>query len=155
MKRMNESELENVFRNEIRKMPGWKAPEDLRLRVMLAIQAKARLPWWKQSIWAWPLAMQIAAFTLLGGVGALVAYLGWFVPGTISNTAVWNELVSCVGRMGQVWNAILIMANALDLAMKTGLQFWLLIIFSISCFLCLFCLGAGSLVMHLAWKRSR
>jgi len=155
MKRTNESELEDFFRNETRKMPGWKAPSGLSSRVISAIEAKARLPWWKQSFWAWPIVVQVAAITVLSCVSAFIIYLGWIAPATVTSTAVWNEWSYFLDRFGQVWNAIRILANAFNLAMKTSLQFWLIMAFLVSCFMCLFCLGAGSLVAHMAWKRTR
>ena len=155
MKTKNESELEAIFRNETRKMPGWKAPSRLSERVMAAIAKKAQLPWWKQSFWAWPLYVQITAFTMLSIISSFIMYLGWIAPGTLFNTPVWNNMVQLIDRFTVLWSSFLIVINALNSTLKTSLQSWLIIAFLISFFMCLFCLGAGSLVAHMAWKRSR
>lgn len=65
-------DLEKFIHTTLRSMPDQRAPRSLESRVLAAIEARASLPWWKQSFAQWPLAARCAFVVLSAGVVKLV-----------------------------------------------------------------------------------
>ena len=51
-----EKKLEELIHRELRQLPERPAPATLVHRVMLAVHARARRPWWERSWVGWPLS---------------------------------------------------------------------------------------------------
>lgn len=75
MKRSPE-DLEKFIHQTLRSLPDRRAPRSLESRVFAAIEARAALPWWKQSFAQWPVAAR-AAFLLLSAVALIAVTLGF------------------------------------------------------------------------------
>ncbi|MDB6126211.1 MAG: hypothetical protein JWM35_107 [Verrucomicrobia bacterium] len=75
-------DLEKLIHETLRSAPLHRAPRSLESRVMAAIEARAALPWWKQSFARWPMAARVAFFVASAGLAkvALMA-LVWAMAG--------------------------------------------------------------------------
>lgn len=65
--------LEALLSKELKSLPPLKAPASLAPNVMAILAARARLPWWRQAWWDWPLSAKAAfvvlAITVAGAMG--------------------------------------------------------------------------------------
>jgi hypothetical protein len=70
---MNHSpdQLEKFIHQTLRSLPAPRAPHSLEARVLAALEARAALPWWKQSFARWPMAARVAFFIGSAGVAKL------------------------------------------------------------------------------------
>lgn len=75
-------DLEKFIHQTLRSLPARRAPHSLESRVRAAIEARAALPWWKQSFASWPLAARVAFVLASAGI-AKVAIMGavWAMGG--------------------------------------------------------------------------
>src|SRR5258705_4824538 len=60
-----EKRLENEIHRELKKLPELIAPRTLISRVMAAIEARLRLPWYRQSWQVWPLPLRAVSLVIL------------------------------------------------------------------------------------------
>jgi hypothetical protein len=64
--------LEKLIHETLRSLPDRRAPHSLESRVLAAIEARASLPWWKQSFAQWPVAARCAFVLLSAGLVKVV-----------------------------------------------------------------------------------
>jgi hypothetical protein len=102
MKRTPE-ELEKYIHQTLRALPARRAPVSLESRVRAAIEARAALPWWKQSFARWPLAARVAFFVASAGVAklaimavvwAMAGFDGAQFAGAFSTEFAWLQTAS-------------------------------------------------------------
>ena len=74
--------LEKLIHQTLRSLPDRRAPHTLEARVMAAIEARAALPWWRQSFAQWPVVAR-CGFLLVSGGLVKVALLAavWVMTG--------------------------------------------------------------------------
>jgi len=70
---MNPDDLERLAHRELRRLPDPRAPRTLLPRVMAAVEAWSRRPWYTRAWFTWPLGWQVASaaaliLILTGGV---------------------------------------------------------------------------------------
>ena len=65
---MKDPDLENFIHQTLRSLPNRPAPRSLESRVLAAIEARAALPWWKQSFAQWPVAARFVFVLLSAGL---------------------------------------------------------------------------------------
>ena len=65
---MKDPDLENFIHQTLRSLPNRPAPRSLESRVLAAIEARAVLPWWKQSFAQWPVAARFLFVLLSAGL---------------------------------------------------------------------------------------
>ena len=104
MKRTPE-ELEQYIHRTLRSLPARRAPFSIEQRVRAAIEARATLPWWKQSFAQWPLAAR-AAFIIASAGLAKLAIMGvvWGLGGveaanvtqTVSTQFAWFKTAAAI-----------------------------------------------------------
>lgn len=72
--------LEALLSSELKALPPLKAPASLAPNIMAILAARARLPWWRQAWWDWPLSAKAAfvvlAITVAGAMGGGGLLLG-------------------------------------------------------------------------------
>jgi hypothetical protein len=104
MKRSPE-ELEKFIHQTLRSLPARRAPHSLESRVRAAIEARAALPWWKQSFARWPLAARaafivasagIAKFAIMGAVWAMAGFDTAQFTQAFSTQLAWVETAAAV-----------------------------------------------------------
>src|SRR6476619_4271633 len=94
---MQPSDLERIVDRELRRLPAPRAPQTLLPRVMAAVDAWARRPWYTRAWFTWPLGWQIASIVML----ALFAVGLWMLPPappsvvvtTTAGLVVWRTMV--------------------------------------------------------------
>jgi hypothetical protein len=109
-------DLEKMIQQTLRSLPNRRAPRSLETRVMAAIEARASLPWWKQSYAQWPLVVR-CAFLVLSGVFAKIALMGtvWIMAdfesagwvNAFTTQFAWVDRVSSAfGGVGQFFTIV-------------------------------------------------
>ena len=113
-------DLEKFIHQTLRSLPARRAPHSLESRVRAAIEARAALPWWKQSFAAWPLAARVAFFIGSAGIAKLAIMAAvWALAGfdraeltnAFSTQFAWAQSVTAVfagvgSFFGTVYRAI-------------------------------------------------
>lgn len=75
-------DLEKFIHQTLRALPPRRAPHSLESRVRAAIEARAALPWWRQSFVHWPMAARVAFVIGSAGVAKLVLMAAiWVMAG--------------------------------------------------------------------------
>ena len=151
---MNEQEqLEQLMHGELRKLPELRAPETLVHRVMLAVHAKERQPWWQRPWLTWPRPAQWISSALFAvSVGAAI-YFGtqaWQLAG-IGNPLdkIWLWIVS----LAPLVDWLLALLNAIALVVQKGGQLYLLVGLGVATTMYLFCVATGTACYRLAFTR--
>lgn len=65
-------QLEQIIHRTLKSLPARPAPRSLESRVLAAIEARAALPWWKQSFTHWPVAARCVFIVVAAAVTKLV-----------------------------------------------------------------------------------
>lgn len=113
-------DLEKFIHQTLRSLPARRAPLSLESRVRAAIEARAALPWWKQSFAAWPVAARvafligsagIAKLAIMAVVWAMAGFDGALLANAFSTQFAWVQTVSgvftAIGNFfGTVYRAI-------------------------------------------------
>jgi hypothetical protein len=138
-----EHELEQALDRELRQLPGPSAPATLLPRVLKAIEARERLPWWQKSYAAWPMTARIGFLVVSGTLAGLFLYFTWGLSGGLGFGALSNE----VGEMAGRWSTARSIASALGgatvvLARSAGSwTLWTLAGLAAACYLTTLTLG--------------
>ena len=137
--------LERVIHQELRKQPPVKAPGALLERVLTSVRMEQSLPWWRKSIWHWPNGARSAFFIVLA---VLVT--------AISSSTWWAGDVAARGAdvLNQSTQSLAPLSNAFFVLWRTVLQN--LVVFGLGFvgMLYLLCLGAGTMFVRFAVRRS-
>jgi len=140
-----DSNLERVIHHELRRLPPVKAPEALAARVLASVQAHRDLPWWQQSIWHWPAYVRTAFLIVLAVGFTVITSSTWWAGAVAANySGVFSPVTQLLGTLG----------NAFLVLWKTLLQNVVLFGLAFTAMLYLFCLGAGTMFVRLAVRRS-
>ncbi len=151
---MNEQEqLEQLMHRELRKLPELRAPETLVHRVMLAVHAKERQPWWQRPWLTWPRPAQCISSALFAVTVGAVIYFGtqaWQLAG-IGNPLdkIWLWIVS----LAPLWNWFLALLNAVVLVIQKGGQLYLFLGLGFAATMYLLCVATGTVCYRLAFNR--
>src|SRR5262245_22022657 len=111
---MSFDELERRVHDELRRLPDPLAPATLLPRVLAAVDAWARRPWYARAWFTWPVAWQAASIALV----ALAAYGMWSVPPlpasvtatTSASSIIWRTLIEPL--LGYVVGLVVLMCLA-------------------------------------------
>jgi hypothetical protein len=109
-------DLEKLIHQTLRSTPEFRAPSSLESRVMAAIEARATLPWWKQSFVRWPMAARIA-FVLVSAGLAKVAVMAavWIMAGfdTAQFTAAFAQPIALFETASAIVDSITSVCGAI------------------------------------------
>ncbi len=143
-----EQDLERQVGEVLRRMPMRRAPSGLAARVMEAVGAHQRLPWWRLAYWSWPAWARVLLISWLVGMAAGLVALG-FLGGewAAAQVAGWGS------RGAALWNPIQVLGEAGLVVLRQVLRPWLLGAWAVSLVMYLFCLGAGTAYFRLVWRR--
>ena len=128
---MNEDDLERLAHRELRRLPDPRAPRTLLPRVMAAVEAWSRRPWYTRAWFTWPLGWQIASIVAL----ALVALGFWMLPAATPPSVV---VTTNAGRV--VW--------------QTMIQPFLLYAFAVVVLMCIACAVFGAALGYVFLERA-
>ena len=137
--------LERVIHEELRKLPSLRAPEGLSARVLATVRTHQALPWWHKSIWQWPQATRTAFLVVLAIVVAVITGSTWWA-GDVAAKGV-NAFTQTAQGLMPLGNAFLALWRAIPSSL-------LLFALAFSGMLYLFCLGAGTMFVRFAVRRS-
>jgi len=94
---MPPADLERIVDRELRRLPAPQAPRTLLPRVLAAVDAWSRRPWYTRAWFTWPLGWQIAsiaaAAALVYGVWALPPAPPAVTMTTSAGRVVWRALI--------------------------------------------------------------
>jgi len=148
-----EKELEQLIEREARKLPELRAPETLVHRVMLAVHAKERQPWWQRPWLTWPRWAQWVSVVLSGATVAALVYFGagaWQAAGMGSPL---GKIAQWFSSLAPIWEWLVTVANAIALVLQKGAQQYLLIALGIAGSMYLLCVATGTACYRLAYNR--
>lgn len=116
-----EKQLEAAIDRELKGLPELPAPPTLASRVMAAIEARARVPWYRRSWQTWPVALQATAMAVLVGFFGVLCFVGWKLPQFESVSAVSRALGASCAAVGVVWKGLnLVLAALASSAVRLG-----------------------------------
>ena len=153
---MNENEnsrLEAAVDRELKALPNLRAPRRLLPRVMVVLEQRAVLPWYRREWQTWPLALQcgslgglLGAFAFLCFESSRLAYYAMLTPAAREVTG-WFGLADAVcGAGNALTRALGIAFHNLGPAPLIGGAAMLLLCY-------LMCLGLGTIYWRLAYAR--
>jgi hypothetical protein len=91
---MSFDDLERRVHDELRRLPDPLAPPTLLPRVLAAVDAWARRPWYTRAWFTWPIGWQIASLAAL----ALAVYGTWNLPPLPSSILATSNAGSVIWR---------------------------------------------------------
>ena len=140
-----DTNLERVIHRELRKLPTLKASDALLGCVLASVRAQQALPWWRKSIWQWPYAARNVFFIVLAVIVAAITSSHWWA-GDVAAKGV-EVLSDSTEPLVPLGNAFLVLWRTLfQSVVLYGLAF--------SGMLYLLCLGAGTMFVRFAVRRS-
>ncbi|HKQ40589.1 MAG TPA: hypothetical protein VJ063_21140 [Verrucomicrobiae bacterium] len=137
--------LARVIHQELRKLPPLKAPEALLGRVLAGVRLQQALPWWRKSIWQWPNAARTTFFVVLAVMITAIMSSHWWA-GDVAAKGV--EVLS------DSTQPLVPLSNAFLVLWRTLLQNVVIFGLAFSGMLYLLCLGAGTMFVRFALRRS-
>ena len=84
-------DLEKFIHQTLRALPDRPAPRSLESRVLAAIDARAALPWWRQSFGQWPIAARCVFILLSAGLVKLALMATVWAVGGFHESALVNQ----------------------------------------------------------------
>ncbi len=93
-------QLEQWFDRHVQSLPVRRAPQALSARIVLELQRRAALPWWRKSFLHWPFTARVALVALcMGLANASIALLRWLsmeprsveLSVVLSRPVTWTE----------------------------------------------------------------
>jgi hypothetical protein len=143
--------LEALVDAELKKLPPIPAPQSLLPKVLSAIAARARQPWWQRAWWDWPLAAK-AAFLLLA-LAVVSAVSGGGVILDEGVAAYSQRVVERLTPVGGLWDSIQTVVNAVALSLQKLSQPFMLYALIFVGATYLICVGLGTACVRYALKR--
>jgi hypothetical protein len=113
-----EKRLENEIHGELKKLPELIAPRTLISRVMAAIEARLRLPWYRQSWQVWPLALRAVSLVILLALFGGLCFGAWKLSQAEAVAAAMQRPLGLLSGLGAIFHAISVVLTALILAVK-------------------------------------
>ena len=153
MNEQDEKQLEQLVHRELRKLPELLAPETLVHRVMLAVHAKEREPWWQRPWLTWPRPVQVISSALCVATVTALVYFGagvWQAAG-IGNPL--DKVWQWAGSLTPLWDWLMTLVNAVVLVLQKVGQQYLLIGLGVAATMYLMCVAAGTACYRLAFHR--
>jgi hypothetical protein len=90
-------DLERRVHDELRRLPAPLAPGTLLPRVLAAVDAWARRPWYARAWFTWPIGWQTASIALL----ALGIYATWVLP------PMPSSVIATTNAGGVIWRTLI------------------------------------------------
>ena len=149
-----EKKLEALIHRELRQLPERPAPATLVHRVMLAVHARARRPWWERSWVAWPLGLQIISLAVLLASAALVSYFLGSASGGVNVTSMSSKLVESFAWLKPIWEIVAALIGAATVILRVSGQQFLLIGGAVIALAYVTCVGLGTVCVRVALRKA-
>jgi len=154
MNEQNEKQLEQLIHRELRKLPELPAPQTLVHRVMLAVHAKEREPWWQRSWWTWPLWAQMTSLATFVACAGLISYLAGAVWGGLNVTSLSTAVSQWLSGYAPIWEALKALFGAVLLVLQKLGQPALFVAGGSLLLVYFLCVGVGTVCFRFAIKRA-
>ena len=148
-----EKQLEAAVRRELDALGELEAPPEIARRVMRVVEQRAALPWYRREWQTWPLALQGGSLVGLLAAFALLCFGSWQLAHFARLTPAAREVSGWFSLAGAAWNAVDVLANAVELAFRSlgpavliGSAVMLLVSYAA-------CVGLGTVYWRLAYAR--
>ena len=141
---MKDPNLENFIHQTLRSLPNRPAPRSLESRVLAAIEARAALPWWKQSFAQWPVAARFVFVLLSAGLVKLALMASVWAMGGFQTSEVANIFSIQFSWLGAIIGAVRGTGESFTILLRNIPSIWLYGIIAVvaACYATLFSLGA-------------
>jgi len=130
---MPHGDLEQIVGHELRRLPLPAAPPTLLPRVLAAVEAWARRPWYARTWFTWPIAWQAASVAALAAILAGVLVVGPWAQQSI-------EATTTITAARILWRTL-----AAPLVPY---------VFALVVMMCLACAALGTALTHVAFGRT-
>ena len=112
MSERDEQDLERWAQRELRGLPLVPAPPSLVPRMLAALEAQARLPWWRCPLWTWPLAARVAFFVTALAFVAGVAFFARDLDENWSMETLAQAALAKFGVLDPLWSLLAALVSA-------------------------------------------
>jgi hypothetical protein len=141
-----EQHLERLMQRTLRDLPSRRAPASLEACVMVEIERRSALPWWRKSFVHWPVAARAAllvglvavmTFTLLGMMWAMSGIDAARYRELFATPLAWMQACLAIGRA---------IGDFVDIILRNLPALWLYgaVAFVVTMYAALFGLGAAA-----------
>jgi len=148
-----EKQLEAVVRRELDALGELEAPPEIARGVMRVIEQRAALPWYRCEWQTWPLVLQGTSLVGLLSAFVFLCFGSSQLARYATLTPVAREVSGWFSLADAAWNAVNVLANAVELAFRSlgptvliGSAAMLLLCYAT-------CLGLGTIYWRLAYAR--
>ncbi len=148
MDREYQDRLEQLVDLELKQLPEPQVPERLLERVLSAIEADERKPWWKKSWSCWPPAIQGTFLSALMVFAGALIYTLSLTPTDLPVQWLQTRFGGIYALLASCASALVTLANALLLMITALFSSWVVVAISAGAFL-----YASSFAVGLAWFR--
>ena len=153
MKPEYEKELEAEIDRELKGLPELPAPDTLASRVMLAIESRAKVAWYRQPWQMWPAALRMGSLVLLLALFGGLCFAGWRLAQGEAFIGATREFGRWLSGVSALENTLNVLLGAVVLAVKqlgTGFIVAALAALAIGYAICL---GLGTVCVRIAFAR--
>ena len=120
MQNEREQKLASRIQRELDRLPLIEAPVSLLPRVMAAVEAHARQPWWRRSWLSWPRSCRVL-FLLVSVILAGGCVYGFNLLGEgAAIESLAGSLAGSFGFLRPIWEVASVLGNALVLVIQSG-----------------------------------
>jgi hypothetical protein len=148
---MDPAELERLIDRELHTLPPPRAPRSLLPRVMAAVDATAKRPWYERTWLEWPIGWQlISALVLLGVVGAGTAVM----PQLREAVLALNVVADVRGDVAESAREVEVATTAVRVVWRTLLAPVVPWAFALITLMCAACAVFGTVLNHLVFGRA-
>src|SRR5215218_10364747 len=148
---MDPAELEGLVDRELRKLPAPRAPRTLLPRVMAAVDASARRPWYTRAWLTWPAAWQAASVIVLLGALAGAALL---LPGVQAAANTLSFVANVQGDVAETTRDIEVATTAFRVLWNALLAPVVPYAFGLVLLMCVACAVFGTALNHLVFGKA-
>src|SRR5437868_5223359 len=106
-----EKHLEAETDRELKALPRLAAPSTLVLRVMAAVERRAKLPWFRCTWTAWPRALRSASLVALASSFGGVCFAGWKLS-HLGSSLVTQRFGGLISVLTVLWEVSLVLLGA-------------------------------------------
>ena len=120
MQNEREQKLASRIQRELARLPLVEAPASLLPRVMAAVEARVRQPWWRRSWLSWPRSCRVLFLLVSVVLAGACAYGFNLLVAGIAVGAPGESLAGEFDFLRPAWGVALALGNALVLVIQSG-----------------------------------
>ena len=148
-----ESRWEIELDRRLKALPTRRAPATLAPRVMAALAARERLPWYRRTWWQWPPPAKMLSLSVAFVALGLLTWLAVYGSTDGLATSLLARLRAGTESLTPIWSLFTSLAEALTIVLRqtTAIAWFLVVGFLLSAYLS--CIGVGTALYRIALPR--